>query len=234
MPPIPAQDDHVVRRVARPNPSRRLTSRSRATFRGFVPSQKPGNDFRLVTYESLLERDFIQLIEDDDSIVSYQDQPDPFIWRDGFNTHRHWPDFALVLRSGRRVCVAVTTRRTIARRGLASRFPLIAAGAISSRRFDAFQVWTDLEIREPARLVNANLRNAARGPHRDGPGDDGLIALVRALGGRATVGTIRTAAPDPGKATRAILRLMVRGDLVPERAGALFGDDLVLLHEARS
>jgi hypothetical protein len=195
-----------------------------------VPSQKPSNDFRLVAYESLLERDFIQLIEDDDGVVSYREQPPPFIWRDGFDTHRHTPDFGLIMTSGRRVAVAVSTRTMIVRKGLEPLFPLIAAGAVASGRFDAFQVWTDAEIREPERLINATLRNAARGPHRDDGGDGAMLALMRALGGRSRVADLRIASPHPGKAVRTILRMMVRGDLVPEHPGRLFGDDLVLLH----
>jgi hypothetical protein len=208
--------------------ARRIVTRSRTTFRGYVPSAKPGNDFRLVGYESLLERDFIHLLEDDGSVDAYREQAEPFEFRIGHERHRHWPDFALDLADGCRVCVAVKPAAVIRNRNLGPVFEAIADGALATGRFDTFQVWTDVEIREPVRLRNARLRNTERGPYENLQADLAIRSALVRLGGRASVVRLREASGLGSSSFRAVVRSIACGGISTVDAGALIEDRTVL------
>jgi hypothetical protein len=219
---------HTGRPLGLPASARRIVTRSRETFRGYVPSAKPGNDYRLVGYESLLERDFIHLAEDDPAIVSYREQDEPFEFRIGPERHKHWPDFALTLADGRRVCVAVKPAAVIRKRNLGPVFEAIGDGALTSGRFDVFQVWTDVEIREPVRLRNARLRNTERGPYEDLQADLAVESALHALGGRASVLQLRDASGLGETSFRAVVRLMARGCIAPVDPAVLIEDRTIV------
>jgi hypothetical protein len=89
--------------VATPRQSRAFVTGRRDCFTGWVPSHKPGNDCRLIAFEGTIERDFIYLLEDDDEIVSYQEQPTQFRWHDGHQYRKYTPDFQLEMEGGRRI-----------------------------------------------------------------------------------------------------------------------------------
>ncbi len=71
------------RHVGKPNPSRRIVTGRRDCITGEIPSGKPGMGHRMVAYEGLLARDFILLLEQDDAVLRYQEEPVPFRWHDG-------------------------------------------------------------------------------------------------------------------------------------------------------
>ncbi|NHM32435.1 TnsA endonuclease N-terminal domain-containing protein [Neobacillus terrae] len=62
-------------------------------FRGSIPSEKCGT---LINYESLLERDYITLLEFDPGIVFYESQPIkiPYMYKGA--KHSYFPDFKVI------------------------------------------------------------------------------------------------------------------------------------------
>jgi TnsA-like endonuclease N terminal len=71
---------------------RRITNGCRKNI-GKFPSLKNG---RAVWYESLLERDFMFLLEIDPDVVSYKEQPTTIRFRAGDDIYTYTPDFLVV------------------------------------------------------------------------------------------------------------------------------------------
>lgn len=220
--------------VATPSHLREIVTRRKRGFRGYYPSAKVGNGYRLVGYESLLERDFLHLMEDDDAIISYQEQDAPVRWSDGIDWHSYWPDVAFTTDMGRRVCVEVKPLDVFETRGLIDIYQVVRNFVVSSDRFDEFQIWTDREIRSGTRLRNACLRNSERIRHEP---DEDRIALEQALrmaGGSARIDELRIASGLGSRGYRAVLRMLAEGSCSLKDPAVLIGDASVILWRARS
>ena len=83
------------RHVGKPSPSRPIVTGRRDCITGEVPSGKAGMGYRMVAYEGLLARDFILILEQDDAVLRYQEEPAPFRWHDGVRWRRYTADFAV-------------------------------------------------------------------------------------------------------------------------------------------
>ncbi|HDZ75630.1 MAG TPA: hypothetical protein ENH55_23260 [Aurantimonas coralicida] len=150
-------------RSGAPSAGRRVVSGRKSTFTGYIPSTKGGNDYRLIAYESLLERDYILHLEDDDDIVAYRDRDRAYPWEDASgNVHDWHPDFTLTTRADRRICVEVKPWAVIEKKDLLPSFALIAKAMKDVHGFDEFRLVTDREIRQPFRLYNLEILHSAR------------------------------------------------------------------------
>lgn len=219
----------TARFVATPTHLRRIVTGRARTFTGYYPSGKPGNDHRLVGYQSLLERDFIHLVEDDRSVVSYQEQEAPVTWKDADGRHLYWPDFGLLTDTGRRVCIEVKPLDVMRRRGLAEVFALVGEFAVASGRFDDFQVWTDREIRSGTRLRIAVLRNGGRNAVGF---ESEKLAVRQALheaDGVASVADLRRASGLGQRGFRAVLGLLAEGSCSLRDPACLIEDRSVVV-----
>ncbi len=215
--------------VALPEQSRSIIRRSAACFTGYLPSHKLGNDRRLIGCEGTLERDFAYLIEDDDSIVSYREQPEPFEWRDASRIHFYTPDFGLLTDTGRRICVEVKPIDEVDRLRLRPIYRILRDAAIDTGRFDEFQLWTDRDIREGNCLTNARLRYSERAQLRESAEGLAVRTAFLRLGGRDTVRRVRDESGLEDRGFRAILRMMAEGachSAVPE---ALIEDETIVV-----
>lgn len=85
------------------SPIRKITNTGTRKNTGLVPSMK---NERSITYESLLERDYIYLLEFDDDVVSYLEQPLTIYYTDSNKSRRYTPDF-LVVRKNKKQLVEV-------------------------------------------------------------------------------------------------------------------------------
>lgn len=218
--------------VAKPSHLRRIVTGRARTFTGYCPSGKPGNDHRLVGYQSILERDFIHLVEDDPAIVSYREQAAPVKWKDEEGSHLYWPDFELETDTGRRVCVEVKPLRVLMKRGLADVYAIIRRYAIQSGRYDDFQVWTDREIRSGNGLKNAVMRNGERLPVDMGSERVAIRQALHEAGGEATVARLRQASGLGSRGFRAVLGLLAEGSCSLRDPCCLIEDASVILWRA--
>ncbi|MBB3951474.1 hypothetical protein GGQ76_002772 [Aureimonas jatrophae] len=200
-----------------------------------MPSAKEGNDFRVVAYESLLERDFIQLLEDDHDVVSYADRSEPVVWidRDGV-TRRYYPDFDVLRRDDLRTCVEVKPLDRILKHDLLLHYEQIERYAIGSGRFARFEIWTDREIRDPIPLYNAELRNVGRLNREPMPFSVSIVSALRGLGGRATLGDLRDASGLGRDAFWAVVRSLARDVFRLEEPHRPIDDRSVVRLEVRS
>lgn len=217
-----------------PRLGRNVVSGRRNTFTGYVPSSKEGNDYRLIAYESILERDFIQLMEDDDDVISYRDRSEAVVWFDTDGVERRYlPDFDVVKRAGIRVCVEVKPFARIERKNLLPLYEQVERYALESSRFDRFEIWTDREIRRPIDLYNAELRNVGRLNRSGLVSAISIMGALRSVGGRCTVGDLRHLSNLEDKAFWAVIGSLVTHRITLENPRRPIDDDSVVLSEAR-
>ncbi|MFT3940216.1 hypothetical protein [Rhodopseudomonas sp.] len=67
-------------RTKKSTASRRVVTNRSGHFTGYYFSMK---NSRVIQYESILERDYIYLIETDRGVKSYTEQPEKLVWLDG-------------------------------------------------------------------------------------------------------------------------------------------------------
>ncbi len=122
--------------------SRKVVTRSRRGFTGCVPSKKLN---RHVQFESLLERDAIELFERADEVLSFREQPMIiYYYIDGVQK-KYYPDFELILDSGQIVHIEVKPKIKLRDRETALKYQAINQHYLS--RDEHFSVLTEVEIR---------------------------------------------------------------------------------------
>lgn len=73
-------------------PARKITNRGSKKNTGFFPSVK---NERLVAFESLIELDYFYLLEFDDDVIGYKEQPLTLFYPYLNKTHKYTPDIAV-------------------------------------------------------------------------------------------------------------------------------------------
>jgi hypothetical protein len=213
---------------------RNVVSGRRYTFTGYVPSSKEGNDFRQIAYESLLERDFIQILEDDEDVASYQDRSEAVVWTDTEGCKRRYlPDFDILMKNGKRVCVEVKPFGRIVRKGLVPHYERIGRHAVEGGRFDHFEIWTEFEIRGRDALYNAELRNVGR-LNRGGSALSPSLSVAGAMrtsGGRSTLGDLRRLSGLPNDSFWAVIGSLAGREIHLEDPLRAIDDDSVVVDE---
>ena len=99
---------HLVRARKKKRMLQQKHSRRGRNIRGSVPSRKLG---RMVSYKSLLARDYIYLFEHHPRVQSYQEQPCTITYQFEGKQHRYTPDF-LVSWHGRKPSIVVCKSET--------------------------------------------------------------------------------------------------------------------------
>lgn len=132
-------------------PVRKVITHSGRQFRGRYPSLKCG---RMVSYESLLERDVILLLEFSAAVVSYEEQPELVFYSDDQGTKKYFPDFEVVLTSGAKVHVEAKPAERLVIPHLAKVYRAVASH-YSRFRDERFLIVTDREAR--AEPLHSNL-----------------------------------------------------------------------------
>lgn len=73
--------------------ARKIKPSKKGSFRGYLPSRKCDE---MVSWESLLEKDFIKILDFDPSIEKIQSQPKKIDYRYKGKLHKYFPDFLAV------------------------------------------------------------------------------------------------------------------------------------------
>lgn len=130
---------------------RRLTRRKHG-LNGLFPSFKTG---RMVWFESFLERDFIQLLEFDPSVVTFAEQPLTLAYVHQGQPRHYTPDFHVQYASLRQVLVECKPTVFVDHEDNPLKFA--AARAWCAERGWTFQVVTEVDARPQPRLANVKL-----------------------------------------------------------------------------
>ncbi len=206
---------YSARHVARPQPTRRIITGRKDCITGHFPSRKAAMGYRMVAYEGLLARDFMALIEMDDTVVSYQEEPPPFKWTDGWKIYRYHPDVALTMLDRRMICVEVKPLSKLLKHRIYAHRSAVEEAAFEAG-YDEFQIWTEREIRTGCRLANAYLVTSGQS---FSPASEDALAIRQALfdlGGSARIADVRRHANLDDQAYRAIIGLICAGQIRPK------------------
>lgn len=109
---------------------------------------------KIVLCQSLLERDYVYLLERDISVIRYKEQPCKIYYTVEGNRHRYTPDF-LVERKNKKQIVEVKPARQVAKENFQALFRIIAQ--ICLQEGYEFVVVTDTMIRAQPRLGNIKM-----------------------------------------------------------------------------
>jgi len=198
------------RHVGKPTPSRPIVTGRRDCITGEVPSGKAAMGYRMVAYEGLLARDFILLLEQDDAVLRYQEEPKPFRWHDGVRWRGYTPDFGVETDDGRRICVEVKPLKRVVKRGWDEIRPRVEAGARAAG-YDTFELWTETEI-DALRVANATLVASERSFVVDEAEQHTMRVVLDRCGGQGRVRELRAASGLQARAFRAVVALVARGE----------------------
>ncbi len=138
----PARKGHAMR-------AREVISRGSKKFRVKFPSKKLN---RGVHCESLLERDFLYLLEFSPGVISYKEQPEKIFYERHGKTHAYFPDFEVRLRNGKVLYVEIKPLRVINTVRNLSKFEAIINHFELQKR--DFRIFTDHRIRKQPLLGN--------------------------------------------------------------------------------
>jgi hypothetical protein len=117
---------------------------------------------RSIAYESLLERDYLYLLDFDDAVAAFEEQPLTIPYEHAGTTHRYTPDF-LVRHAGQELLVECKPLARVD--DDENRRKFAAAAAWGTANGYVFQVVTEQEIRRGWRLENVRfLTQFARYP----------------------------------------------------------------------
>ena len=128
-------------------PVRKVSNRG-GNIIGQFPSLKMG---RMIAFESLLERDFIYLLDYDPHVEWYEEQPLMIEYQHETQCRHYTPDFHLVM-AGRDVLVECKPEHFVETEENQRKF--VAARAWCEQRGWEFQVVTDQQVRSGFRLQN--------------------------------------------------------------------------------
>lgn len=203
--------------------SRKVVTYRSGHFTGFVPSSKNN---RMIQYESILERDYIQLVESDLGVVRYTEQPTPLTWSDGFDDYTTTFDFEVERADGRRYLVEVKPISKVIKYRLDLLYGFARAAA-KAKEYDEFELWTDRELKALPRLANAELLVSSVTTFEDQATVLAIRDAVSEIGNhsdRATIRELRSAANLGAKGYWAVIRLVAQGQLSPLDPLAPFDD----------
>ncbi|MVT52592.1 hypothetical protein GPL17_19100 [Bradyrhizobium yuanmingense] len=207
--------------------TRKVVTYRRDNFTGFVPSRKNG---RVIQYESLLERDYIQLLEADPGVVAYSEQPTPLKWSDGVSSYETTFDFCVVSNLSGKYLSEVKPLSKVIKHRLHVQYGY-AREAAKEQGYDDLELWTEREIRAFPRLSSAELVVSGETSFE---AMDAQLALLSAIGSIrrlsdcATIRELRAASNLGAVAYWEIIRMVARGQLIPVDKAALLDDRAVL------
>lgn len=187
--------------------------------------------YRMVAYEGLLARDFILLLEDDQAVLSYQEEPQPFRWHDGVRWRSYTPDFAVEIIDGRRIVVEVKPRKKVIALGWDGIRPLVEIGA-KNAGYDSLELWTEAEI-NTLRVANASLIASERSFVVDEGERHTMRVVLNRFGGRGQVRELRAASGLGRRAFRAVVSMIARGEAELTNSDLPFDDHAQVSVSAR-
>jgi hypothetical protein len=208
--------------------SRKVVTYRSGHFTGYVPSVK---NERMIQYESILERDYIQLIETDREIISYSEQPVPLKWSDGIDHFVTTFDFKVERDGGREYLVEVKPLARVIKYRLDELYGYARAAA-KAEGYDDFELWTDRELKALPRLPNAELLTSSKTTFEDQGAELAIQSAVSAIGKKSrhtTIRELRSVSKLGSRAYWSVIKMVARGELVPVDPAAPLDDNAIML-----
>ncbi|GLR84056.1 hypothetical protein [Bradyrhizobium iriomotense] len=213
--------------MGRSDATRKVVTYRSGHFTGFVPSRKNGD---MVQYESILERDYIQLLESDQGVLKYSEQPNALRWSDGERSYKTTFDFVVTRRNKTRYLVEVKPLAKVIEHRLDELYGYARAAAIA-RGYVDLELWTEREIRAMPRLGNAELIVSGETAFSERAFELALLTAVSSMRrhfDRASIRELRVASNLGQAAYWQIIRMIARGQLIPVDATVPLDDRAIL------
>lgn len=204
---------------AAPRGSRKITTRSRFSARGYVVAHLPArpDQQQRVGYESNLERSFVLLTLSQPDVADLVEQPFTVIYTDGFGRPRRYTfDYLVIRANGRRTAVEVKTAERANTARVRDKLSAVAA-QLPSQLADEIRLFTDADF-EPWMAVNAaQLLHCRRKP--DHAADEVLASTISGLNGQITIADLVDLTGIGARGYRAVIRAIYVNRLNPITPG---------------
>lgn len=183
-------------------PVRTVSNRGRRNVIGYFPSMKMR---RMVQFESTLERDLIYLLDFDQQVATFEEQPLKIVYQYEGKTLTYTPDFQMVSTSGRVMLLECKPHCFVGREENQRKFG--AAQAWCATRGWEFQVVTDEQLRTGYRIQNVKLLTQ-HARHEVNVKDKGKInAFLAGTSQSVTIGDVMVAV-NRAKPTAVIIPIL--------------------------
>ncbi len=204
---------------ASPRGSRKLTTRSRFSARGYVVAHLPArpDQPQRVGYESNLERSFVLLTLSQPDVVDLIEQPFTVIYTDGLGRPRRYTfDYLVIRANDRRTAVEVKTAERASTARVRDKLSAVAA-QLPPRLADEVRLFTDADF-EPWMAVNAaQLLHCRR--KADRAADEALVSAISGLNGHIAIANLVDLTGLGARGYRAIIRAIYANRLRPITPG---------------
>ena len=200
--------------------TRKIPMRSHTSCRGFIPVWLASEQWwRRIVFESYLELMFIQLILAQGNVYDIWEQPPavPFV-RDNGKSAQHFFDFLITWMDGSTTAYAVKPFELVQRRRFDSEIALIASQTPKSFA-DEVRLFTDAGFHRYD-AVNASRFHQFSKSH-DAEADAAVAEQIQSLTEPTTVGDIVELTGLAGRAYRAAVCAIFRGELVQVKGGLI-------------
>jgi hypothetical protein len=187
---------------------------------------------RMVGYQSLIERDFIYLLDFDAAVTTYAEQPFSLHYRDGSKQKRYTPDFSFTCHSQ---TYLVECKHHEFVRPEENRLKWVAAQQWCEERGAVFVVVTEAAIRAGYRLENVKLLTDYARYTIDEPTKIVILQAVATATAPLTVADLMTAVSPshPQAAITPILHMVYHRQLfIPLAEAAITVESPVMLGQA--
>jgi hypothetical protein len=192
--------------------TRKVAMRSATSCRGYVTVWSESEQWwRRVVFESLLELMFIHLILARDDVLDIWEQPPavPFVRENGKQAH-HFFDFLITWTDGSSTAVAAKPFELVEKRRFDEEIALIAAQTPKSYA-DEVILFTDQGFQRHDAVNAARFHQFSA--TEDAAADTAVIEQIQSLEGAASIEQIVERTGLAGRAYRAVVRAIFRGDL---------------------
>lgn len=200
--------------------TRKVAMRSRTSCRGFIPVWLPSEQWwRRIVFESQLELIFIQLILSQGNVFDIWEQPRPvpFIHENGKRA-QHYFDFLITWMDGSKTAWAVKPFELVQRRGFDKEIALIASQTPKSFA-DEVRLFTDAGFQRYEAVNASRFQQFSKNP--DTEADAAVATEISTLNDATTIAQIVEKTAMSGRAYRAVVRAIFRGDLLQVNGGLI-------------
>ncbi|WP_299047758.1 TnsA endonuclease N-terminal domain-containing protein [uncultured Tateyamaria sp.] len=200
--------------------TRKVAMRSRTSCRGFIPVWLASEQWwRRIVFESQLELMFIQLILSKGNVFDIWEQPPamPYVDKNGKRA-QHFFDFLVTWTDGSKTAWAVKPLELVQRRNFDREVALIASQ--TPKPFaNEVRLFTDAGFQRHDAVNAARFQQLSK---TDDPVADAAVASeIAKLDGTITVEQLVKRTAMAGRAYRAVVRAVFRGDLRQIRVGLI-------------
>lgn len=134
----------------------RMGNPSKSVSSGLIPVTFKERHAKQLWFDGVLEKELLPQLAVDPATVSIDQDIEPFRWFDGKAWHEYRPRFTVRRRNANVFIIEVAWAAIVARDGIRRVLGLVEPFA-KARGYAGIELYTDVQIRAPARLFNSHI-----------------------------------------------------------------------------